>query len=94
MIKKIVSIVLVLVLVCSLLVACGENKQITAIKAQKIALKDMGAVASLSQVHTHESETENGIYYSVSITYGNQSMTYVIDNAGNIVSKTEGAHTH
>ncbi len=94
MIKRLISVLLVLVVLCSMLVACGESKQITAIKAQRIALKDMGAVADLSQVHTHEAETENGIYYNVYITYGNQSMTYVIDNVGNIVSKTEGAHSH
>ena len=94
MIKRLIAILLILCVVCGTFVACAGNKQITAQKAQKIALKDMGAVPSLSQVHTHESETENGIYYSVSITYGNQSMTYVISNTGEIVSKTEGAHTH
>mgnify|MGYP002518831567 CR=1 FL=1 len=93
MIKRILVLLLTLALVFTM-VACGGTKQITSIKAEKIALKDMGAVASLSQVHTHESKTENGIYYSVSITYGNQSMTYVIDNEGNIVSKAEGAHSH
>ena len=88
------GVLLILVVMCGSLIACGDTKQITAQKAQKIALKDMGAVPSLSQVHTHESETENGTYFSVSITYGNQSMTYVISNTGDIVSKTEGAHTH
>ncbi len=94
MMKRIISVLLILVVACSMLVACGENKQITAIKAQRIALKDMGAAAELSQVHTHEAKTEDGIYYNVYITYGNQSMTYVIDNEGNIVSKTEGGHSH
>ncbi len=94
MVKRIVSVLLILVIICSTLVACGGNKQITPAKAEKIALKDMGAVASLSQVHTHPSETENGTFYNVYITYGNQSMTYLIDNAGNIVTKTEGAHSH
>ena len=92
--KRIVKLLIAFAFLCSILTACGKAKQITSTKAERIALKDMGAVASLSQVHTHAFNEENGVFYNVYITYGNQNMTYLIDNEGNIVTKTEGSHSH
>lgn len=94
MIKRIIAILLALVLMCTVLAACGESRQISATRAQKIALEDMGIKANQASVHVHPEHKEEGTYFNVYITYNGVNTTYVISNAGDIVTKGEGGHSH
>lgn len=94
MIKKIIAILLIVVISCSLFVACGETRQISASRAQRIALEDMGIKTSQASVHIHPDHREEGTYFNVYITYNGANTTYVVSNTGEIVHKGAGGHSH
>ncbi len=94
MLKKIIALLLMLVIVCGVLAACGESRQISATRAQKIALEDMGIKAKQATVHVHPEHKDEGTYFNVYITYNGENIAYVISNTGEIVTKGESQHSH
>lgn len=94
--KRIIAIVAVACMLLTLLTACG-NGNISAEKAQKIALKDLGVSASKATVDVHAGSHEGMPCYSVYITVGDEHWIYLIDiTSGEILSATESdsGHSH
>ncbi len=76
--KKVIACILLLALTVSLLAACCQ-KFISAEKAEKIALKELGIKAEDADgIHTHGAETPNGPAYSIHVEYEEQTHEFVI----------------
>lgn len=94
MTKRIIVIAVLACLVLTLLAACG-NGNITAEKAQKIVLKDLGVSANQAELHVHTGEFEGKPCYSIYATVDGHTWEYLVDyNSGEILSKTESSHSH
>lgn len=94
--KRIIAIVALACMLLTLLTACGSDT-ISAEKAQKIALKDLGVSASKATVDVHVGEHEGIPCYSVYITVGSDHWVYMIDCvSGEILSSAESdtGHSH
>lgn len=89
--KQICSLVLVLVLALSL-TACG-GKAISAVKAQKIAVKDAGAKVSEAEgIHTHIGTAADGTpYYDIHFSVDGTPYNYQISASGEVLSVSNTA---
>ena len=91
MMKRILTIVLLVALALTLFAACDEKKPLplTAEDAQEIALKDLGISAKkASDIHTHPHMEGNTPCYNIHITYNGVEYEYLIAaNTGYIIKK-------
>ena len=96
MMKRMIAICLLSVLLCGLLVACNQDKLISAEKAKAIALQDMGITEQqVSSLDIHPAVGDGEPSYSIYITYQGKTMEYVINAlTGDIISKGESSHSH
>ena len=77
--KKLFTVVAVLLLCMSLLAACGSGP-VNAEKAQKIALDHAGLKESqVSDIHTHVIEQEGIPCFQIHMTTENGEITVVVD---------------
>ena len=94
MTRRILACILLAVLVCGLIAGCG-SKVITAEKAQKIVLKDLGAKASEVEFHMHTAEYNGVVCFGIYATYKGETWAYTIDpSTGEILNKEESDHAH
>lgn len=95
MMKRMIAICLLSVLLCGLLVACNQDKLISAEKAKAIALQDMGITEDQAKsVDIHPAVGDEPMF-NVYINYNGKNMEYVINAlTGEIISKGESSHTH
>ena len=92
--KKIIAFALVTCLLLALLAGC-DNGQITAEKAQKIVLKDLGVSASDVTMHTHVTTYEGEACFSIYVTVDGETLEYVISGtSGEILAVNESEHSH
>lgn len=94
MIKRIVSLLLVLVLAAGVLAGCG-NSTISTEKAQKIVLKDLGVKADEVTMHVHIGTFENVPCYSIYVTVNGENLEYSVSaDDGTILNIAHSDHSH
>ncbi len=95
--KRMIAIAVLACMLLALLVGCGSGN-ITAEKAEKIALKDLGVSArKADSVDVHTGTFDGMPCYSVYITVDGHHWIYMIDfTNGEILSATESdtGHSH
>lgn len=92
--KSLLILALLVCMVFSLLTACG-NGTITAEKAEKIVLKELGVTAEEANPHVHIGEYEGQPCYSVYITVGGVTWEYFVDStSGDILGYQKSSHSH
>lgn len=95
--KRMLAMLLIAVMMLGLLAGCNKNKAITAEEAQEIVVAHASADGqTVGDVHVHIQENDAGeVCYSVQITVARQTYTYLVHSmTGEILSITEGGHTH
>ncbi len=94
MYKRVLALLLLAVVMVGLLAACG-SKTISAEKAEKIVLKDLGAKADEVEMHFHVTEFDGVPCFGIYATYKGVTWAYSIDAAtGEILNKEESDHAH
>ena len=91
--KKIIATICLACLVLSLC-ACGT---ITAEKAQKIVLKDLGVSAKDVDIDMHAGTYNSVPCYSIYVTIGEETLEYLVDSkTGEIlhVGASDHGHSH
>ena len=92
--KKVIAFALVACLLLALLSGC-DNGQISAEKAQKIVLDDLGVSASDVTMHTHATVYENEACYSIYVTVNGKTLEYILKASdGEILDVSESNHAH
>ena len=96
MLKRIVAVILLVAMLGCLLAACEEkDKSITGLQAKQMVLTDLGLTEDQASVHVHNGAASGEPCYLVYVTYGDQTLEYVIRIAdGQILSKGAGSHSH
>lgn len=85
----------VLALVTMMLLAGCGDQQITAERAQKIVLDDLGVSADQVTMHTHITTYENEACYSIYVTVDGETLEYIINSiGGEILTIQESEHSH
>lgn len=91
-------ITFVLALVCMLallLAACGGDGKVTAEKAERIVLDELGMSAGQANPHVHVGEHEGKPCYSVYVTVDGVTWEYLVDGAtGEILESRKSSHSH
>ncbi len=93
MLKRILIMALLLCMVFPLLAACGSD-EITAEKAEKIVLKELGVSAEEAKLHVHLSEFDGMPCYQVFATVNGKTWEYLLSYTGEILSVSESNHSH
>ena len=100
--KKLVVLLLVACLLCTVLAACGKKEIITADEAYQIALdklekdyKITEELAATATRHIHETTVQGLPCFNIYITVGEASFQCVVTNTGDVLHCAPGeAHTH
>ena len=80
--RRMIAFIMMLVLLVSMLCACGGKKSsvLTPEEAQKIVLKDAGLSAKdVEDIHTHVETYEGTACYNIHITLDGEEYSYLID---------------
>ena len=94
MLKKLVSALVLVCMVCCLLAACG-SKNITAEEAWKVVQKDLGEFADKAETpHIHNGTYDNQECFNIFVTVAGESLVYVVSATGEILHKGVGSHNH
>lgn len=92
--KRMIAMALLLCMALTLLTACGGGP-ITAEKAEKIVLKEVGMSAEEAHPHVHVGEYEGKPCFSVYITVGGVNWEYLVDSTtGDILTYRQSSHSH
>lgn len=92
--KKLFVLAVAAVMLLALLAGCGDQ-QITAERAQKIVLDDLGVSADQVTMHTHITTYENEACYSIYVTVDGETLEYIINSiGGEILTIQESEHSH
>lgn len=92
--RRIISVMLVLVLVAGLFAGCGDSTVSTE-KAQKIVLKDLGVKADEVTMHMHIGTYEGTPCYSIYVTHNGENLEYSISaDTGEILNIAHSDHAH
>ena len=92
--KRLISLVLALLLLCSLLCACGKA-DITANDAVTIVMEQLGDdAANVGTPHVHTGKFGNEDCYNVYITLDGQDWVYVVSMDGQILGSAPSGHSH
>ena len=93
MAKKLIALLLLVCLLCSLLAGC--KSKITSEEALQIVMDDLGDAASLaSSTHIHTGTHDGKPCFNIYVTVDGLPMAYVISDTGKILSKGAGDHSH
>ena len=95
MVKRFVTILVLLAMVLSVFAACDTNKAITGEEAEQIVMEHAGVTESqVSDIHTHVTTNDEGVAcYSIHITINGTSYEYLVHGmTGEILSYGEGGH--
>ena len=92
--KKVLAILLMLCIVCTMLTAC-KAKKISAEEAWQIVLEDLDALAeSAGQPHIHTGTYEGKACYNIFVTVADHSLVYVVSESGKLLHKGAAEHSH
>ena len=94
--KKIIVLLLTALLLVGLMAGCGSsNDPISADKAQKIVLQDLGVSAEDVSMHTHVTTYDGAACYSIYVTVKGKTLEYIIHGVtGEILLVQESTHSH
>ena len=86
---------LLVCMLCSMMIACGNNEPITEEEAFAIVLEDLKMSESdIPAPHIHTGTYENRECYNIYITLSGESFLYVVSIDGDILSKGPANHSH
>ena len=92
--RRIISLMLVVVLAVSLFAGCG-NSTVSTEKAQKIVLKDLGVKAEDVTMHMHIGTYEGVPCYSIYVTVNGENLEYSVSaDTGEILNIAHSDHAH
>lgn len=95
MLKKIISVLLILCTLTLLLAACGKEEAITSDRAKEIVQEELGEAGKKAQLHVHAGDHEGTPCYSVYVTMNGKTMEYKVDMmSGEILAIVESNHSH
>ena len=93
MAKKIIAMLLLACLLCSMLAGC--KSKITAEEALQIVMDDLGDAAALaSSTHVHNGTHDGKPCFNIYVTVDGLPMAYIVSETGKILSKGPGSHSH
>ena len=93
MAKKIIAMVLMACLLCSMLAGC--KSKITSDQALQIVMDDLGDASSMvSSTHVHNGTHDGKPCFNIYVTVNGVSLAYVVSETGKILSKGAGDHSH
>ena len=93
MMKKLVSVLVLLGMICCLLAACAPA--ITAEEAWQIVQEDLGELAAHAETpHIHNSTYNKQACFNIFVTVAGESLQYVVSTTGKILHKGLGNHSH
>ena len=93
--KRLICLLVLVCMVCSVLCACTSKEKITGEQALTIMLEDLGEDAvDAVDPHIHENTFNNEHVYNIYFTLDGESWVYVISDEGEIMAKGPGGHSH
>ena len=93
--RRLLSVLLLVCMLSSILIACGKNEKITSEEAYSIVLEDLKLNASdIPEPHIHTGTYESIECYNIYITLSGESFLYVVSVYGDILSKGPANHSH
>ena len=96
MTKRMVSLLVIVVMLASLLVACGNDGPLTTDDAKKVVLSDMGVKEKdVDSIDVHITTVDGVACYAVYVSIGDEHMEYLVNGrTGEILAKEEADHGH
>ena len=98
MTKRLIAVLVLVCLICSLMAGCGKKKQQEELPLEeiyRIVLIDLGeGAANAGTPHIHESTYKNKDCYAFYLTVGDEDIVYMVSKSGEILSKEHGSHSH
>ena len=98
MVKRVISLLLVMVMLLGLMAACTDDGVLSTDDAKKVVLKDLGTKESdVDSIDVHITTVDGAACYAVYVSQGSEHWEYVVNSlTGEILSKEEAdsGHSH
>ena len=93
--KRLISLVLTVCMVCCLFGACAAKPDITSQEAYQVVLDMLGDKAETAKnPHIHSGEYRSIPCYNIYVTVDGVSMVYIVSKTGDILHSAQESHRH